>query len=583
MRRKLVLGLVLITALVLGTVRFALAQEPGADSIGDPFYGLLGNGGYDVQHYTLDLAVDVGANTIDGTATIDALATQDLSAFNLDLLGFTISAITVNGAAATWDHQPHELTITPEEPLLKDAAFTVSITYSGRPSGMNIAAAGSMPNLSGWVNYGDGIFVASEPAGAATWYPVNDHPLDKATYTLRITVPKPYMVAANGLLQDTIDNGETSTYVWELDDPAASYLISVDIGEFEVVTEKGPDGVLIRNYFPPKYAEIGQFTFGRTADMIAFFEDLFGPYPFDAYGVVVVNTAVGFALENQTLSLFGVDRIAGGGLIDEVVAHELSHQWFGDSVSLTTWGDIWLNEGFATYASWLWFEHAGSRASLDRRVTDSYNQIAADTRSFKITFTRDQFLGLVQSMASADVSLPTDNVVQITRLLLTGTPGEDQIDVQIAMLPPEAVSVEQLAAYVTLLPFDMASLTSAQVDELFTLLTLYDQLDQPLTIPASHYAPPGKPDQRDLFNRGVYLRGALTLHALRLRVGDEAFFTILKTYYTRYQGGNATTADFIGVAEEISGQDLQAFFDDWLYAPVMPDIPEMGLSVTADE
>ena len=134
MQRKFVFGLVLITALVFGTVRFALAQEPGADTIGDPFYGLLGNGGYDVQHYTLDLAVDVGANTIDGTATIDALATQDLSAFNLDLLGFTISAITVNGAAATWDHQPHELTITPAEPLLKDAAFTVSVAYSGTPT-----------------------------------------------------------------------------------------------------------------------------------------------------------------------------------------------------------------------------------------------------------------------------------------------------------------------------------------------------------------------------------------------------------------------------------------------------------------
>jgi hypothetical protein len=216
-------------------------------------------------------------------------------------------------------------------------------------------------------------------------------------------------------------------------------------------------------------------------------------------------------------------------------------------------------------------------------VTETYNQIAADTRSFTITFTRDQFLGLVQSMASATESVPSENVAQITRLLLTGTPSEDQIDTQIAMLPPETVSVEQFAAYVTLLPFDTATLTPAQVDELFTLLDLYTLAGESLTIPASHYVPPGKPSQRDLFNRGVYLRGALTLHALRLKVGDEAFFAILKAYYTRYQGGNATTDDFIGVAEEISRQDLQAFFDEWLYAPVMPDIPDMGLSVTADE
>ncbi len=581
MGRKSVFWLGLITALVLSTFQIALAQEPGADNIGDPFYGLLGNGGYDVQHYTLDLTVDVALNTIDGTATIDARATQDLSAFNLDFIGFTISAITVNGAAATWDHQPHELTITPAEPLLKDAAFTVSVAYSGTPSGLNIAAAGAMPYLSGWVNFGDGIFVASEPAGAAGWYPVNDHPLDKATYTLRITVPKPYMVAANGLLQDTLDNGETNTYLWELDDPAASYLVSVSIGEFDVVTEDGPDGVLIRNYFPPKYRELGQIAFGRTGEMIAFFDDLFGPYPFDAYGVVVVNTELGFALENQTLSLFGVDRVGASGSIEEVVAHELSHQWLGDNVSLASWGDIWLNEGFATYASWLWFEHAGSRTVLDRRVMESYNLIAADTRSFTISFTRDQFSGLVQTMPEA--SLPSENVAEITRLLLTGTPGEDQIETQIAMLPPETVSAVQLAAYITLLPFDTVSLTSAQVDELFTLLNLYEMLDEPLTIPVSNFMPPGRPTQRDLFNRGVYLRGALTLHALRLNVGDEAFFEILKTYYTRYQGGNATTADFIGVAEEISGQDLQAFFDEWLYAPIMPDIPEMALSVTADE
>ena len=486
MGRKLILCLVLVAALGLSVYQPVLAQEPGADNIGDPFYGLLGNGGYDVQHYTLDLAVDVASNTIDGAATIEARATQDLSAFNLDFLGFTISAITVDGAAATWDHQPHELIITPAEPLLKDALFTVSVAYSGQPTGMNIAAANSMPYLSGWVNFGDGIFVANEPAGAAGWYPVNDHPLDKATYTFRITVPKPYMVAANGLLQETIDNDETRTYVWELDDPAASYLISVNIGEFVVDTEEGPDGVVIRNYFPPKYADLAQFTFSRTGEMIAFFDDLFGPYPFDAYGVVVVNAQLGFALENQTMSLFGVDRVGTGGPVDEVVAHELSHQWIGDSVSLATWGDIWLNEGFATYASWLWFEHVGSRAVLDRRVTETFDQIAADTRNFKITFTRDQFLGVVQSMAATGASVPTENVAQITRLLLTGTPGEDQIDAQIALLPPETVSVEQLAAYVTLLPFDTATLTPAQVDELFTLLDLYALAGEALPIPASH-------------------------------------------------------------------------------------------------
>jgi aminopeptidase N len=579
MLRKSVFLFVIMTALVLN---IAYAQEPGADNIGDPFYGLLGNGGYDVQHYTLDLAVDVAANTIDGTVTIEAQATQDLSSFNLDLIGFEIGAITVNGAPAAWDHAPHELTITPAAPLLTGEAFTASIAYSGSPSELNIASS-SMPYLAGWVNYGDGIFVASEPAGAAGWYPVNDHPLDKATYTLRITVPKPYMVAANGLLQDTIDNGDTNTYVWETRDPVASYLVSVNIGDFVMQTEEGPDGVLIRDFFPPKYADLAALSFLRTPEMIAFFDDLFGPYPFEAYGVVVVNTELGFALENQTLSLFGTDRLGMADPVEETTAHELAHQWIGDSVSLATWGDIWLNEGFATYASWLWFEHANSRAVLDRKVTDAYNTIAADTRNFVLSFTRDQLLNLVQSMPPEELTLSTADMVRITELLLSGTLGEDQIESEIALLPPETVSGPQVVAYISLLPFQSASLTSMEVDELFTLLDLYEMLGERLDIPASHYVPPGSPSQRDLFNRGVYLRGALTLHALRLKVGDEAFFAILKSYYQRYQYGNATTADFIAVAEEISGQDLGAFFEDWLYAPVMPDIPEMDLSVTAAE
>jgi aminopeptidase N len=580
MLRKVVLGLVIITALVLNVAR-AQEPEPGADSIGDPFYAPLGNGGYDAQHYTLDLAVDMANNTLDGTATITALATQNLSSFNLDLMGFEIGEITVNGAAATWSVSPHELTITPAEPLLNGEAFTVSVAYSGSPTGLNLTPA--MPYLGGWVNYGDGVFVASEPAGAAGWYPVNDHPLDKATYTLRITVPKPYMVAANGLLQETTDNGDTTTTVWEASDPVASYLVTVNIGDFVMLTEEGPNGLPIRHFFPPKYAEIAQFSFSRTPDMIAFFNELFGPYPFEAYGVVVVNVELGFALETQTLSLFGTDRVGISSPVEEVAAHELAHQWMGDSVSLTTWEDIWLNEGFATYASWLWFEHSGNRTILDRRVTESFNTIAADTRSFVIDITRDQILGLIESMPLDEIKLPTGDVVRITELLLTGTPGASEIEAQVALLPPETVSGVQLAAYISVLPFESAALTSAEIDELFTLLDLYELLGERLDIPVSHYVPPGSPSQRDLFNRGVYWRGALTLHALRLRVGDDTFFEILKTYYQRYQGGNVTTADLIAVAEEISGQALGEFFDAWLYAPMMPDIPEMGLSMAAAE
>jgi len=459
----------LIVVLVMAGVTYAQGPEPGSDSMGDPYYPELGNGGYDAQHYTLDLTADVEANTLTGTVTIDAVATQDLSAFNLDFLGFEISEITVNGTAATYEHNGIELTITPAEALTSGAAFTVKVSYSGQPT---LISSEALHADLGWDNYGTGSYVASEPAGSAGWYPVNDHPLDKASYSFRITVPKPYVVAMNGVPQDSIDNGDSTTYVSEMAEPIASYLVTVNIDDFVVQTQEGPDGLLIRNYFPPELAEQAKVTFEKTPQMIEFYNSVFGPYPFDAYGVVVADVDLGFALETQTLSLFARNWIDPSGGSEIAVAHELAHQWYGNSVSLSSWEEIWLNEGFATYASWLWVENQEGADVFTQMVTQAYLDLA----SF-----------------DGDVA-----------------PGE---------------------------------------------------------------APP-----TDLFNVGVYYRGALALHALRVTIGDEAFFELMRTYAEEYQYGNATIEGFVALAETISGQDLDALFEGWLHDVVMPDIPEMSLS-----
>jgi aminopeptidase N len=438
------------------------------DGIGDPYYPQLGNGGYDALHYMLDLSADMRSSAISGTVTLAARATQQLRAFNLDFQGFTIRAIVVDGRPATYSRTAHELTIAPAALLHSGETFTTTVAYSGVPQ-TTISAA--VPIALGWKRYQDGVYVVSEPAGAAAWYPVNDHPRDKATYTIRITVPKPYVVAANGLLKDTHDNGPTKTYLWETIHPMASYLVTVNIAQFVTQAEQGPDGLPIRNYFPPDLAENAEKVFGPTKDMIAYFERIFGPYPFEAYGVVVADQDLGYALETQTLSLFGRDSAsAEPAKVQSEVAHELSHQWFGDSVSVANWQDIWLNEGFATYAEWLWREHSdGPRAR--------------------------------------------DDVVRRTYRFLAENPAP----------------------------------------------------------------PPGKPPLDNLFNSGVYGRGALTLHALRLRVGDDTFFSILRTYTERFRYGNASTADFIAVAEEVSKLKLGDLFDAWLYAEKLPDMPELGL------
>jgi aminopeptidase N len=424
----------------------------------------LGNGGYDALHYTLELSVDPQANTLSGVCTILAQATQPLGAFNLDFLGLTIEQVTVNGQTSNYHLNERELTISPSQQIHDGDIFTVAVAYSGSPESSH-----SVGRLfqSGWFHTNDNeVYVSSAISGAATWYPVNDHPLDKATYSFLITVPKPYVVAANGLLQQEVDNGDTVTYVWEAVEPMASYLAALNIAEYVIETELGSDGLLIRNYFPPDFPEASKEGFDQMAEMIAFFSDRFGPYPFEAYGVVIVDIPDFGAMETQTLSQHAQHQIA---LSDTLVAHELAHQWFGNSVSLENWQDIWLKEGAATYAGWLWMEKKDGVEALDTKVRGSY---------------------------------------------------------QLQAWSPN---------------------------------------------------PPGNPSPTDLYTQTIYDRGAMTFHALRLRVGDEVFFQILRTYTERFRFGNASTADFIAVAEEVSGQDLGGFFDAWLYAKQIPAIPEMEL------
>ena len=473
---------VVVCLLMVGAAR-AQSPQAGSDGIGDRYYTQLGNGGYDVQHYTLDLEADLTSNVLGGTVTIDALATQALSSFNLDFEGFDISVLTVDGDVATYRRAGHELTVTPPDPLAAGSAFTVAVTYSGVP-GVGVEDNGQPSFAGGWTRYKGGVFVASEPSGSARWFPCNDHPLDKATYTFRITVPDPNVAAANGVLKATLPLDGETTYVFEEAHPMATYLVTVNIGDLTRLEGASPDGVPMRSYVPTPLADRAPSVLANVPEMVDFFSDLYGPYPFETYGVVVADTPLNFALETQTMSLFGGDLLRGSSLgrpPDEVLAHELSHQWFGNSVSLGQWQDIWLNEGFATYSQALWIGHKQGRAAFD-----------------------DYLIGIYSTIAS----------------------------------PAFSIHGKVL---------------------------------------------PGRPPAHDLFDGAVYLRGAWTLHALRLRVGDDAFFRILRTYYDRYKYGNATTADFIAVADEVSGEALTDLIHAWLYDEQVPAVPELGLGMTPQE
>jgi aminopeptidase N len=352
----------------------------GALDIGDPYFPGLGNGGYDVEHYGLELDLDLSADELDARATLRARALQDLASFSLDLYGLEVGGVRVDGKEARFERPapasrpdgkptlPVELVIHPTDSLRAGAGFEVEVRYSGSPV---VRPDPSVPFLQGvgWARMETGVYVVSECTGASSWYPCNDHPRDKATYDLRVTVAKPYTVAANGLLREVIEKGDKRTFVFAAGDPMASYLATLDVAEFGVLEAEGPRGIPVRIYHPTDATEEELAPFRRQPEVLAFLETVFGPYPFEAAGGVLSYENIGGALECQTIPVYG----RGCGL--EVIVHELAHQWFGDCVSPDLWRDMWLNEGFASYSEWLWHEHTVGSAGYQEKARRTYHDL----------------------------------------------------------------------------------------------------------------------------------------------------------------------------------------------------------------
>lgn len=435
-----------------------LVPQAGAPGIGDEVYPDAGNSGYDVGSYLIRIDATPADPTIVAMAVIEAKALVDLGSFNVDLRGFEVTGLDVDGKPAAFVRSDDEMSVTPAAPIRAGNQFKVEVRYRGVPDPLPDTAI----RQSGWVDIGAVSYVAAEPFGAHTWFPANDHPTDKALFRFEISVPEGITAVATGHLRSqTAVNGRT-VFVWELTEPASPYLAAVSIGSYELRTSDPVRNIVIRHAFASRFAESAAAAFSRTGEMVDVLESIFGPYPFTVYGALVVDARFGFALENQTLSMFDSNFAVGGPFNERIQVHELAHQWFGNSVSVKQWRDIWLNEGFATYAEFLWLERTQASYSID------------------------------SAMAA---------------------------------------------------------------------------------VAAQRFPPIGSPSRDGLFDRSVYLRGALTLHALRRTVGDDAFFGILRTYTAEFRYANASTADFVAVAERISGRSLREFFDAWLNADPQPALP----------
>jgi hypothetical protein len=656
------------------------SSSSGAPGAGDPYFPLDGNGGYDVGHYDLEVTYDPATDVLEGEATIRARATQNLSRFNLDLRSLTVHSIEVDGRSATWSRDGNELTVAPRKGLRNREHFKVEVRYSGVPE--------TLTDGSGFMHTDDGALVVGQPHVAATWYPVNDHPTDKASYTFQITVPAGLQAVANGVLENRRTKRGWTTWTWDAREPMASYLTTATIGSFDLSSYKR-DGIrywdaidadllappasprtgrrfaisrrggpsykrLQRTISVPSrgatvsfwvtrdtepnwdfffveahtvgmndwttlpdlnghtsqdtgfscpfwhflhpflaryqsdygdgtcdptgdtgswnavsrwsegyeqwrvdlsafagrnvelslthasddvYQRQGVFVddivvstgagttsfeddgntmdgwtvpgapsdsvapnpndwivgsaddtpeplgteirriFALQDDVIEFLEPRFGDYPFSTSGGIVDDVkGLGFALENQTRPIYGDDFFFDPVAAEDILVHELAHQWYGDSVSLAGWQHIWLNEGLATYAEWLYTEEAGRGTTQE---------------------VFDYWYGL----------FPED-------------------------------------------------------DPFWTL-------------------PIGDPGPDFLFEFPVYARGAMTIHQLRLAVGDRDFFRILRGWARTNEAGNVTTEQFISYAERVSREELSDLFETWLFSTTKPELASLTARASA--
>ncbi|MDO9380791.1 MAG: M1 family metallopeptidase [Nocardioidaceae bacterium] len=416
---------------------------------------------FDVRSYALEIDYAVDGNRLDGRAVITAEAADDLDTFDLDLRGLRATKVAVKRFGVDrFSHVRGKLHVKLSRPIPSGTTFEVVVAYGGKP-----APVRSRWGTVGWEELTDGSLVAAQPSGAPSWFPCNDRPSDKASYSFEITAPSDYTVVANGDPTGRRRRASSTTWTFDQPEPMATYLATVQIGRYETRTSTA-SGVEQRHVAPVALRASYDADFERQPAMLATFAEHFGPYPFGSYTVVVTADDLEIPLEAQGLSIFGANHLDGHRGLERLVAHELAHQWFGNSLTLSTWDQIWLHEGFACYAEWIWSEASGG-PSTHEKALEHWGRLA---------------------------ELPQDVVV--------GDPG------------PEL-----------------------------------------------------------MFDDRVYKRGALTLHALRRTVGDDAFFEMLRGWTAARRHGTVTTEAFVKHAEASTGASLRDLLAQWLDAEPLPRLP----------
>ncbi|MCV7299827.1 M1 family metallopeptidase [Mycobacterium barrassiae] len=436
------------------------SKKKGNPPVIDPYLPANGNFGYRVSRYELDLEYKVAINRLTGTATITAVTLAALRTFTLDLShAFTVTKVTVNGRRPErFRSSQNKLHIGLSEALPAGAAMSIVVRYGGTPKPIH-----SLWGEVGFEELTEGVLVAGQPNGAASWFPCDDHPSAKAIFAIRISTESPYYALANGELVSRRARAGMTTWTYEQAEPTSTYLVTLQIGMYNR-HRMAKNGVQMHAVLPDRLRHNFDRDFADQPKMMKLFVKLFGPYPLaTGYTVVVTDDDLEIPLEAQGISIFGANHCDGNGSAERLIAHELAHQWFGNSVTAQRWRHIWLHEGFACYAEWLWSEHSGGR-SADEWAQHYYQRLADSP----------------QNLILAD------------------------------------------------------------------------------------------PGARDMFDDRVYKRGALTLHVLRRRLGDDNFFALLRDWTARHRHSTVVTDDFTGLASNYTNDSLRPLWAAWLYSPELP-------------
>ncbi|MBJ7358542.1 M1 family metallopeptidase [Nocardioides sp.] len=332
-----------------------------SEPVEDSYYPDVGDPGVDALHYDLSLAWTPRTRTLEGVTTLIFRATGDAESFQLDLgPALEVSAVTVDGAEVPAEHDGDDLVVA--APVVADERYAVEVHYAGTPEPVQAPTTRTDFSTLGFTITPSGeAWTMQEPYGAHTWYPVNDHPSDKALYDFTLSVPSPWTGVANGELTSRTEEAATTTTQWHLAEPAASYLTTVAFGDYTSTTNTSASGVEISYWVPSGSPQLAD-GLERAAAGLDWLEERLGPYPFDTLGFLLVDSQSG--METQTMVTLGITDYT---MSERVLVHEMAHHWYGDQVTPEDWRDVWMNEGMTMYLQGMWqAERAG--ISVDEQM-----------------------------------------------------------------------------------------------------------------------------------------------------------------------------------------------------------------------